>query len=582
MSKNLAYTFNHNPLLSERLPVWRARFVLVCLLLGSVALLGRAVWLQGINTEFLQAKGESRYARTLSMPATRGRIVDRHGELLAMSTPVKSITAIPSLPGVAEITTAQLQALSRVLGVEMRELNRKLASGSDFVYLKREVPPELAQRVMNLKLPGIQAQDEYRRYYPVGEVSTHVVGFTDVDDRGQEGMELAMQRELEGKPGSRRVIKDRRGAIVEDVQSIRRPQDGRDVTLALDAKIQYLAYSALKAAVTENKAKAGAAVVLDAKTGEVLALVNNPTYNPNNRGKLSGEQLRNRVLTDTYEPGSTMKPFVAAMGLEASKYRFNTVIDTQGGRMTLDGATIGDSHHHGNLTVAEVIQKSSNVGVAKIALSFPPEHMWKLYDQLGFGQPLQLGFPGEVGGRLRPWKNWRPIEQATMAYGHGVSVTLMQMAHAYTSLARDGELIPLSLVKLDAPLVRGTQVFSPEVARQVRTMLEMAAGEGGTAPQARIPGYRVGGKTGTAYKLESGQYTKKYVASFIGFAPASDPRLIVAVMVDEPTAGKHYGGDVAAPVFAQVMSGSLRALGVPPDAPIVPVQVARASAAEGM
>lgn len=582
MSKNLAYTFNHNPLLSERLPVWRARFVLVCLLLGSAALVGRAVWLQGINTEFLQAKGESRYARTISMPATRGRIVDRHGELLAMSTPVKSITAIPSLPGVAEITTAQLQALSRVLGVEVRELNRKLASGSDFVYLKREVPPNLAQRVMDLKLPGIQAQDEYRRYYPVGEVSTHVVGFTDIDDRGQEGMELAMQRELEGKPGSRRVIKDRRGAIVEDVQSIRRPQDGRDVVLALDAKIQYLAYSALKAAVAENKAKAGAAVVLDAKTGEVLALVNNPTYNPNNRGKLSGEQLRNRVLTDTYEPGSTMKPFVAAMGLEASKYRFNTVIDTQGGRMTLDGATIGDSHHHGNLTVAEVIQKSSNVGVAKIALSFPPEHMWKMYDQLGFGQPLQLGFPGEVGGRLRPWKHWRPIEQATMSYGHGVSVTLMQMAHAYTSLARDGELIPLSLVKLDAPLVRGTQVFSPEVARQVRTMLEMAAGEGGTAPQARIPGYRVGGKTGTAYKLESGQYTKKYVASFIGFAPVSDPRLIVAVMVDEPTAGKHYGGDVAAPVFAQVMSGSLRALGVPPDAPIVPVQVARASVAEGM
>lgn len=576
MSKNRGYTFNHNPLLSERLPLWRARFVLGGLLLGSVALVGRAAYLQGIDTDFLQAKGESRYARTIEMPANRGRILDRHGELLAMSTPVKSISAIPSLPGVAEISTAQLTQLSKILELSVSELNRKLASGRDFVYLKREVPPEVAQRVMDLKLPGIEAEEEYRRYYPVGDVAAHVVGFTNVDDEGQEGMELAMQQQLEGRPGSRRVIKDRRGAIVEDVESIRRPQDGQDITLALDAKIQYLAYSALKQTVQQDHAKAGAVVVLDAKTGEVLAMVNNPSYNPNNRIHLSGEQLRNRVLTDSYEPGSTMKPFIAGMALESNKFRFDTLIDTNGGHLTIDGATIGDAEFHGStLTVAEVIEKSSNIGAAKLSLAFPPEHVWQLYDELGFGQPLRLGFPGEVGGRLRPWKSWRPIEQATMAYGHGISVTLMQMAHAYTALARNGDLIPLSLTKLNTPLVRGTQIFSPEVTGQVRRMLEMVTSNAGTAPQARIPGYRVAGKTGTAYKIENGRYTKKYVSSFIGFAPASDPRLVVAVMVDEPTGAKHFGGDVAAPVFAQIMSGALRSMGVPPDAPIVPMQIAR-------
>jgi cell division protein FtsI (penicillin-binding protein 3) len=529
-----------------------------------------------VNRDFLQAKGESRYGRTLTLTATRGRILDRHGEPLAMSTPVKSVTAIPDM---ATLTVGQVAQLSKILGVPLEDINRKLASSKDFVFLKREVPPDVAGRVAALKLPGIHSADEYRRYYPVGDVTSHVVGFTNVDDKGQEGIELEMESALVGKPGSRRVIKDLYGSIVEDVESIRRPQNGSDIILSLDSKIQYLAFSALKQAVERTRAKAGAVVVLDAKTGEVLALVNNPTFNPNNRVKLTGEMLRNRVFTDVYEPGSTMKPFIAGMALESNRYRPTTMIETSGGQMTLDGATIHDSHAHGALSVAEVIQKSSNVGAARIALTFSPEHMWKVYDSLGFGQSPRTGFPGEVSGRLRPYKTWRPIEQATMAFGHGVSVTLMQMAHAYMALARDGEMIPLSLTRLDSAPMRGQQVFSPEVTQQVRSMLEMVVADGGTAPQARIPGYRVAGKTGTAHKLEGGRYVNKYVASFIGFAPASDPRFVVAVMIDEPSGASYYGGDIAGPVFAQIMSGSLRTMGVRPDAPILPTQVARQTVA---
>lgn len=567
------YTFNHNPLLSERLPVWRARLVLIGLLFGSVLLVGRAMYLQGVHKDFLQQKGESRYARTLTMPANRGKVTDRHGEPLAISTPVKSIAAITDL---ALLNGAQVAVLAKALEMPSDEVARRLASKRDFVYLKREVAPDEADRITELKLPGIQAQDEFRRYYPVGEVTSHVIGFTDVDDKGQEGIELALESELVGQPGSRRVIRNRRGEIVEDVESIRNPQDGRDIPLALDAKIQYLAYSALKQAVTVNKAKAGAAVVLDARTGEILALVNSPTFNPNNRVRLTGEQVRNRVFTDSYEPGSTMKPFIAAMALESHRYKADSLIDINGGRMTIDGATISDSHGgRGALTLSQMIQKSSNIGAAKIALSFTPQHMWSLYDELGFGQPLKLGFPGEVGGRLRPYKNWRPIEQATMSYGHGVSVTLMQLAHAYLVFARDGELLPLSLTRLDSPPLHGKRVFSPEVAKQVRGMLETVVGEGGTAPKAAVPGYRVGGKTGTAYKLEGGRYTRKYVSSFVGVAPISDPRLVVAVMVDEPGGDQHFGGDVAAPVFSQIAGATLRWMGVRPDATIVPTQVAR-------
>ena len=568
--------FVHSPLLSQPLPAWRARVMLVLLLSGFVALVVRSLFLQGIHNDFLQKKGESRYERVIEIPATRGRILDRHGDVLAVSVPVKSIWAIPED---ARLSAAQSRQLAALLEMDVRELNRKLDAEKDFVYLKRQIAPEQADRIAALQLPGIHGQREYRRYYPVGDVTAHVIGFTGVEDAGQEGVELALNAQLTGQPGSRRVIKDRRGQIVEDVESIKAPVEGRDVTLALDAKIQYLAFSHLKQAIEDNKAKAGGIVVLDAKSGEVLALANLPTYNPNNRVKLAGAQIRNRVFTDTFEPGSTMKPFTAALALDRGKFRSDSPIQTAPGRLTIGTATISDAHPHGVLTVAEVIQKSSNVGISKMALTFPPAEMWSMYDAVGFGNPLKLGFPGEVGGRLRPAKSWRPIEQATMSYGHGISVTLIQLARSYLAFARDGDLLPLSLMRTEGPAASGQNVFSAKTAREVRAMLELAVQAGGTAPKAQIAGYRVAGKTGTAHKLEGGAYANKYVSSFVGFAPASDPRLIVAVMIDEPGGKVHYGGDVAAPVFAQVMAGGLRSLGVASDAPMAPLKPLQVAAA---
>ncbi len=557
--------FSHSPLLSQRLPRWRQRVVLAALLGGFGVLIGRAFYLQGIDNEFLGDKGKARFERVLGTPATRGRITDRHGAVLAVSTPVQSLWAIPED---AELTPAQTRKLATLLEMNVREMNRKLASDRDFVYLKRQMPPALADKVMALKLPGIHGQTEYRRYYPSAEVTAHMVGFTGVEGSGQEGVELALDTPLTGKPGSRRVIKDRRGNVVEDVGSVHPPVEGRDMALALDAKIQYLAYTYLKQTLDENRAKAGGVVVLDTQTGEVLALVNLPSYNPNNRVRLSGAELRNRALTDSFEPGSTMKPFTIALAMEEGKVKFDTPIETAPGKLHIGPATISDSHAHGILTVAEVIQKSSNVGSAKIALSMQPADMWTMFNTAGFGAPLKLGFPGEVGGRLRPAKTWRPIEQATMSYGHGISVTLIQLARAYLAFARDGDLPQLSLIKLETPPPAGRQLFSAKTAREVRMMLEMVVQPGGTALKAHIPGYRVAGKTGTAHKVENGRYANKYVASFVGFAPVSQPRLVVAVMVDEPSNGKYYGGAVAAPVFAQVMAGSLRTLGVAPDAPL--------------
>lgn len=564
--------FTSSPLLSQLLPAWRARFVAALLLLAFGVLAARSVYLQVVRNDFLQQKGESRYSRVIELSATRGRIVDRSGDVMAVSTPVKSIWAIPED---ARLTPSQARELAALTEMDVRELNRRLAAEKDFIFIKRQIPPDTAEKIAALNLPGIHQQREYRRYYPGGEVTAHILGFTGVEDKGQEGIELAFDAQLAGKPGSRRVIKDRLGRIVEDVESIKSPQEGKDLALALDAKIQYLAFTHLKQALAEHKAKAGGVVVLDAKNGEVLALANLPAYNPNNRLKLTGAQLRNRALTDVFEPGSTMKPFTAALALEKGRFRFDSQIQTAPGRLTIGNATIHDAHMHGMLTVAQVVQKSSNVGTAKIAAAFAPEEMWQMFDELGFGRPLRLGFPGEVGGRLRPFKTWRPIEQATMAYGHGISVTLMQLARAYLAFARDGDLIPLSLTRLESPPLAGKSIFSAQTAREVRAMLEMAVQPGGTAPKAQIPGYRVAGKTGTAHKLEGGAYAERYVSAFVGFAPVSNPKLVVAVMVDEPSAGKYYGGEVAAPVFAQVMAGSLRTLGVPPDAPLRPVQVAR-------
>lgn len=565
-----AVTFNHNPLLQLSLSQWRARLVLVVLLAGMAALLGRSLYLQGIHNEFLQAKGESRYARVLEVPATRGRITDRNGNLLAVSTPVSSIWALPS--DASQLEPGQLRQLAQLLGMNVTDLNARIAGGRDFVFLKRQVSPELADKVVALNLPGIYQQSEFRRYYPSGEVMAHMLGFTSVEDRGQEGIELAFERMLAGQAGSRRVIKDRRGQVVEEVESIHPPRDGEDVALAMDARIQYLAYSALREAVLEHRAKAGSVVVIDVRTGEVLALVNAPAFNPNNRARLSGEQLRNRVFTDTFEPGSIMKPFIAAMAIESGKFRATTSIDTHSGSFSIGNRTIHDAHPYRTLTVAEIIQKSSNIGAAQMGLAFAPEHMWALYDRLGFGSPPGLGFPGEASGNLRPAKTWMPIEQATMSYGHGISVSLIQIARAYLAFARDGDLVPLSLTRVNAPPV-GVQVFSLRVAHEVRQIMETVVSPGGTAVRAQVSGYRVAGKTGTANKIENGRYVNKYVSSFVGLAPASNPRLVVAVMIDEPSADQHFGGTVAAPVFAQVTEGSLRALGVTPDVPLAPLQL---------
>ena len=554
-----------------RLPVWRARFVLFALVAAFGVLACRAVYLQAVNTDFLQMKGESRFSRVLEVPATRGRILDRNGEAVAISTPVKSIWAIPED---VQASPAQVKSLATLLNVDPAELQKKFSDTTrDFVYLKRQIPPEQAERIAELGLPGIYSQREYRRYYPGGDGMAHVIGFTGVGDEGQEGIELAFQSSLAGKAGSRRVIKDRRGSIVEDLESIRAAQDGKDLTLSVDGKIQNIAFGALKSAVEFHKAKAGAIVVLDVRSGEVLALANMPSYNPNNRGKLTGAQLRNRVMTDIFEPGSTLKPFTVALAVDEGRVRPDTMIQTAPGKLTIANHTISDAHASGLLSVAQVIQKSSNVGAAKIALGLPKEDMWDLFKRVGFGAQPALGFPGEAQGKVRDWKTWRPIEQATMSYGHGISVSLIQLARAYSIFARDGELAPLTLVRSDMP-VAGRRVISAETARAVREMLEMAVQPGGTAPRARVMGYRVAGKTGTAHKLENGGYAAhKYISSFVGFAPVSDPRLVIAVMIDEPSNGQYYGGAVSAPVFSQVMQGALRSLGVPPDAPMQPVEV---------
>lgn len=551
--------------LAIHLPSWRRRMLLLGVLAGFAILIGRALYLQGVHKDFLQQKGEARYSRTLTLPAHRGMITDRHGEALAISTPVESIWASP--PDVV-VSDAQLAQLAGLLRVSPAELRRKLANSQrEFVYLKRRLPPDEAVQVMRLGIRGIFSQREYRRYYPAAEVAAHVVGFTDIDDRGQEGLELVYQEWLAGKPGSRRVLKDRQGRIVEDLEAVKVPQDGRDLVLSIDRNIQYLAHRELAAAVTGHKAKAGAIVVLDARSGEVLALANQPSYNPNNPVKLAGK-ARNRVIVDIFEPGSTLKPFTAAAALEAGQFRPETRIDTAPGYLRIGRKTIRDVHPHEMLSVAEVIQKSSNVGSAKMALSLQPQFLWNLFNQVGFGSPVNVGFPGEAAGRLRPYKTWKPIEQATMSYGHGISLSLLQLARAYTIFAGDGDLKPVSLRKLKSAPV-GQPVVSAHTAHAVRAMLEMATQVGGTAPKAQVPGYRVAGKTGTAHKLGPGGYLPdSYVSSFVGLAPVSDPRLIIAVMIDEPGAGKYYGGTVAAPVFSAVMAGALRLLSVPQDAPL--------------
>jgi len=540
--------------------------LLLALLAWFAALAVRALYLQGLHNDFLQQKGESRYSRVIELTATRGRIVDRNNEPLAISTPVESVAASPAD---VEITPEQEKRLARLLGMDAGELRKKFAdTRREFVYLKRQLPPDDAARVVALGIPGVFLQREYRRYYPAGEVTAHLIGITDVDGRGREALELAFEQELAGRAGSRRVIKDRLGQIVEDMESIRAPQNGRTLVLSIDARIQYLAHRELKAAVAAHRARAGSIVVLDAATGEVLAMANAPSFNPNNRDRFDPRRARNRAVTDLFEPGSTLKPFTAAAALEAGTVRPESIIQTAPGQFAIGNRVIHDAHPEGALTVAQVIQKSSNIGTAKIGLALPSETLWGLLHQVGFGVPPRSGFPGEVSGRLRPAANWRPVEQATMSYGYGISVSLLQLARAYLIFATDGELRPATLVRREAPAA-ATRAISAPTAQAVRRMLEMAVQPGGTAPRAQVTGYRVAGKTGTAHKLEGRGYASdKFVSSFVGFAPASAPRLVVAVMIDEPSAGQYYGGAVAAPVFSTVMAGDLRALAVRPDAPV--------------
>ena len=529
-----------------------------------VVLLGRSLYLQWMENDFLQGQGAARFSREIEVPAHRGRIIDRNGSALAISTPVKSLWVFRDK---VEATPDQLRKLARVLETTPQFLATRIHGDGEFSFVARQLAPETAERALALGIAGLNEQNEYRRYYPGGDVTAQIIGFTGDRDAGQEGIELAQQTWLGGAPGSRRVIINRRGDIVEDVAAIRAPQAGRDLALAIDSRLQYLAFRELQAAVERNKAKAGGLVVVDAKSGEILALANWPTYNPNRRDKVAREKMRNRALTDTFEPGSTMKPFTIAAALEAGKVRPDSIIHTEAGELTVGKNTIHDAHRAGPLTVEQVIQKSSNVGAAKIALSLPAESLWRVFSDAGFGSVPKTGFPGEVAGRLRPPKTWKPIEQATMSYGHGLSVNLVQLARAYTVFADDGELKQVALLKTDSA-VAGRPIVSARTARAVRHMLELATQPGGTAPQAQVAGYRVAGKTGTARKIEGGEYTRKYVASFVGMAPASNPRLIVAVMIDEPSGGDYYGGSVAGPVFSSVMGAALRMLGVPTDAPV--------------
>jgi cell division protein FtsI (penicillin-binding protein 3) len=547
------------------LPAMRAPLVFGALALLFAALMVRSVYLQWIDNEFLQSQGSARHSRELEVPAHRGRIVDRFGDPLALSTPVRSLWVFPDK---FAASPEELVQLARILDSTPQKLRAAVGANEDFAFVARGLPPETSQRAMALRIKGLHDQGEYRRYYPGGEVTAHIVGFTGDRDAGQEGMELAQQSWLAGVAGSRRVIVNRRSEAVEDVAAIRAPQAGRDLALAIDNRLQYLAFRELKAAVEQHKAKAGGLVVLDVRSGEILALANWPTYNPNRRDKVARERMRNRALTDVFEPGSTLKPFTVAAALDAGKIRTDTVVQTGGGKMQLGSHTISDTHPAGALSVEQVIQKSSNVGVARIALGLPPETMWDMFSDAGFGTPPKTGFPGEVAGRLRPAATWKPIEQATMAYGHGISVNLVQLARAYTMFATDGEVKPVTLLKTDGH-VAGRPVIAPETARAVRAMLEMATMPGGTAPKAQVIGYRVAGKTGTARKLEGRGYSSsRHVSSFVGFAPASAPRLVVAVMIDEPGSGQYYGGAVAAPVFSNVIGAALRQLAVPTDAPV--------------
>lgn len=547
---------------------WRLRIVLGLMALMSGAIVWRIIDLQVVDRAFLQNQGDARSVRHVPIPAHRGLITDRNGEPLAVSTPVITLWANPKELAKAE---SRWPELANALGQNPAELIARLRENKnrEFIYLVRGLIPEQGQQVADLKIPGVYAVEEFRRFYPAGEVTAHVVGFTDVDDHGREGVELAFDQWLAGVPGKRQVLKDRRGRMIKDVQVTQNAKPGKTLALSIDLRLQYLAHRELRNALLEFDAKAGSLVMVDVKTGEVLAMVNHPTYNPNNRREFQPAAMRNRAMIDVFEPGSTVKPFVVAMGLNSGKYKPDTVMDTRPGYFQVGRKTVRDVHNYGVLDITGVIKKSSNVGVSKIALDIGGEQMYQTFQQVGLGQDTGLGFPGERVGNLPNFRVWKPVETAVMSYGYGLSVTAVQLAHAYTVLGNRGLSVPLSMTRLDqAP--QGSKVLDAQVSQQVLQMLrEVVDGDGGTGAKARVPGYQVGGKTGTAHKNKpgGGYEDKRYRSVFAGIAPISNPRIVTVVIIDEPKPkfGQYYGGVVAAPAFSKVMASALRLMNVTPD-----------------
>lgn len=548
----------------------RQLLVLGGLALAALVLVWRAVDLHVVRKDFLQGQGDARYLRVVSEPANRGMITDRYGEPLAISSPVDSIWANPR--ELAQVRAAWPK-LAKALGTPYADLKRLLAAKQDkeFIYLKRRVSPDQAAAVMALEIPGVALEPEFKRFYPAGEVTAHVVGFSNVDDQGQEGAELAFESRLRGIPGAKRVIRDRLGRIVENVERVSEPRPGEDIALSIDRRLQYLAYRELKAAVLKNRAGGGSAVILDVHSGEVLAMVNQPSFNPNNRDELSGDQLRNRAVTDVFEPGSTIKPFTAAAALESGKFRPQTLIDTHPGKFQIGRKIIHDFRDYGVIDVSTVIQKSSNIGASKLALAIPRERLWNVFVSVGLGEVTRSQFPGEAAGLLADFSAWREIDRATVAYGYGLSVTTLQLTRAYAALASDGRALPVSFVRRDANQVARLETMyesaiNPQNLLAVRRMMETVIDEGGTGTLAAVSGYRIGGKTGTSKKSAAGGYLEdSYQAIFAGFAPASQPRLAMVVVIDDPRGEEYYGGAVAAPVFANVMAGALRIMDIAPD-----------------
>ncbi|MDQ3797459.1 MAG: penicillin-binding transpeptidase domain-containing protein [Pseudomonadota bacterium] len=541
----------------------RRLLVLAVMMMGLLSLLGRALDLQLRERDFLLGQGDARHQRIMPIPAHRGMILDRNGEPLAISTPVDSVWANPRE---TLAVRARLPTLAKLLGMSDDALLSELETRAEkeFVYLKRGIDPDAAKQVMALNIPGINLQREYRRYYPLGEVISHVLGFTNIDDAGQEGLELAYDHWLSGIPGAKQVIKDRLGRIVEDLELIRAGRAGKDLRLSLDRRIQYLAYRELKVTVMRHYARSGSVVVLDPNTGEVLAMANQPSFNPNNRLSLREDWTRNRAVTDVLEPGSTVKPFVIAAAIDSGRFDLNSIIQTSPGWYMVNGHTIQDEHNYGRLHLAGIIRKSSNVGATKIALALPPGALWRSYDRVGFGALTGSGFPGEALGSLSDYHGWGAFERATLAFGYGLAVTPLQLARAYAAIAADGLLPTISFTPVTQ--TERTRVMSVSLARELRHMLEGVVSVDGTAPMAAVDGYRVAGKTGTVHIPTAGGYAKRrYISVFVGMAPARQPALVTVVVIEEPQGDVYYGGQVAAPVFSRIMDGALRLLDVRPD-----------------